>query len=79
MVSVEPVMDFDLDVFASAIKAVNPTFVYVGYDNYYHKLPEPELAKTKQLGTMLEAAEVQVRYKVLREPIHCVRGWRLRY
>lgn len=50
-------------------KNVKPEFVYVGYDNYYFKLPEPELAKTKQLGAVLEAAGVQVRWKVLREPI----------
>jgi DNA repair photolyase len=70
MVSVEPILDFDLEIFANAILTVNPEFVYVGYGNYYDfgKLQEPTLAKTRQLGEQLGLA--RVRWKVLREPIH---------
>lgn len=72
MVSVEPILDFDMTVFANAIKAVDPEFVYVGYGNYYDfgKLEEPSLAKTKQLGELLGLA--RVRWKVLREPVRRV-------
>jgi protein gp37 len=53
MVSVEPILDFDLDIFVKAMLAVKPEFVYVGYGNYYDfgLLEEPSLAKTKLLGS----------------------------
>ena len=45
-ISIEPILDFDLDIFAYWIKEINPVMVYVGYDNYNWKLPEPPLEKT---------------------------------
>ncbi|RLG05024.1 MAG: hypothetical protein DRN65_07395, partial [Thaumarchaeota archaeon] len=45
---------------------VKPIFVYVGYDNYGHKLPEPTLDKTKQLIAKLSEF-TEVRYKTLRK------------
>ena len=55
VVVVEPVLDFDLDEFAEALKRVKPVEVYVGYDNYGHRLPEPPLAKVKALVSRLES------------------------
>jgi len=49
MISIEPIMDFDLNHFAEEIEAIRPLFVYVGYDNYNYGLPEPLLSKTKAL------------------------------
>ena len=48
-VSIEPILDFDLDVFVQWIKDIGPFMVYVGYDNYNWKLPEPPLKKTQEL------------------------------
>ena len=53
-VSIEPVLDFDLEIFVACIKAVKPWAVAVGYDNYNHKLPEPPLEKTLKLIEELE-------------------------
>ncbi len=53
-VSIEPIMDFDLDIFTGWIKEIAPFMVYIGYDNYNWKLPEPPLAKTRKLIVKLE-------------------------
>jgi protein gp37 len=66
LVSVEPIMDFDLEVFVQWIRDIRPRVVYVGYDNYQHKLPEPTLAKTEQLITQLQAF-AKVRRKTIRK------------
>lgn len=48
MVSIEPIMDFDLKDFVEDIKWVDPDFVYIGYDNYNNDIPEPSLNKVEQ-------------------------------
>lgn len=66
--SVEPIMDFDLEEFSEAIVSIRPSFgVAVGYDNYGTNLPEPPLAKTMQLIERLECAKIKVFRKSLRE------------
>jgi len=64
-VSIEPILDFDLNVFVECIKEINPFMVYVGYDNYGNKLPEPPLEKTMALIDELSEF-TDVRYKTLR-------------
>ena len=54
MISVEPILDFDLDDFIHVIKMLEPDMVYIGYDNYGHRLPEPPLEKTLRLIQELE-------------------------
>ena len=44
-ISIEPVLDFSLN-FWKKIEKINPFMIYVGYDNYGNKLPEPSLDKT---------------------------------
>ncbi len=53
-VSVEPVLDFDLDIFARWIEEIAPIQVSVGYDNWNNCLPEPSLSKTVKLIKRLE-------------------------
>jgi len=65
-VSIEPIMDFDLETMVQWIKDITPAVVYVGYDNYGNILPEPCLAKTKQLINQLGRL-TRVRTKTLRE------------
>jgi len=48
-ISIEPILDFDLETFVQWIKDINPFMVYVGYDNYNWKLPEPPMKKTQEL------------------------------
>jgi len=66
MVSIEPILDFDLDVFVSWIKDVKPDFVYVGYDNYCCGLPEPPLSKAIKLINELKKF-TQVYIKTLKK------------
>ena len=57
-VVVEPILDFDPE-FVDWIKEIRPEMVYVGYDNYNNRLPEPQLNKTKALIIELQG-KVQV-------------------
>jgi DNA repair photolyase len=54
MVSVEPVMDFDVDTFCAWIKDIQPEFVSIGADSKGHCLPEPSAAKLREFITELE-------------------------
>ena len=68
MVSVEPIIQVkDVYEFSKEIAEINPEFVYVGYDNYNNKLPEPSLEQTLKLIELLEAYGVTVYRKTLRK------------
>jgi len=41
MIAIEPIMDFDFELFYQFIKEILPTFVVIGKDNYKNNLPEP--------------------------------------
>ena len=64
-ISIEPILDFDLEEFAGWIEEIGPFMVYVGYDNYGNRLPEPPLPKTLKLIERLERTVLVVR-KALR-------------
>ena len=49
MVSIEPIMDFDLDDMVWWVEQVSPEFVSIGADSKGHNLPEPSPIKTQQL------------------------------
>lgn len=49
LISIEPILDFDLSTFLRWIKEISPYIVYIGYDNYIHKLREPILKQTEKL------------------------------
>jgi hypothetical protein len=49
MVSIEPIMDFDLDHFTYMVQQIGPQIVEVGADNYHHHLPEPPADKLRHL------------------------------
>jgi hypothetical protein len=66
IVSIEPIMDFDLETFAEWVRNINPVMVHVGYDNYNNNLVEPEISKTKQLIDQLNTF-TRVKILTLRE------------
>ena len=67
-ISIEPIIDFDLDILLKWILKIKPNFgVSVGYDNYNCRLPEPPLAKTLQLIEQLEKHGIKVERKTLRK------------
>jgi protein gp37 len=65
-ISIEPIMDFDLDTFAPMIYGINPYATAIGYDNHNCNLPEPSLEKTMNLIARLEKF-TKVYRKTLRE------------
>jgi len=65
-VSVEPVIDFDLDVLFRWLTDIEPQCVSIGYDNYNNRLPEPPLSKTLKLIEALENSGIKVERKTLR-------------
>lgn len=66
VIVVEPILDFNLNGFVEALKQVRPSKVYIGYDNYSHRLPEPPLRKVKSLVDRLKTFTV-VHAKALRQ------------
>jgi protein gp37 len=65
LISIEPIIDFSLETLVQWIKEIQPTNVYVGYDNYNNNLPEPPIAKTMKLIEELSKF-TRVRTKTLR-------------
>jgi DNA repair photolyase len=49
MVTIEPIMDFDLRDMVRIIKKANPKWVNIGADSKRHKLPEPSKEKVEAL------------------------------
>ena len=66
MVTVEPVMDFDLDVMVDWITEINPVMVWLGYDSKRAKLPEPPLDKVRELHWELSRRKITVILKTIR-------------
>lgn len=67
MVTIEPVIDFDMDVMLRWVKDINPCMVWLGYDSKNNHLPEPALEKVKQLHWELSKAGFVVMLKTVRE------------
>jgi DNA repair photolyase len=63
MLSVEPVLEFDLDEFAKMLIDINPEFISIGADSKGHSLPEPSVEKVKALIEQLEAKGIKVLQK----------------
>lgn len=53
-ITIEPIIDFDLDMFATVIKASNPAQVNIGADSGRNNLPEPPREKVLELISELE-------------------------
>jgi hypothetical protein len=54
MISIEPIMDFNLDVMLYWIQQIKPKFVSIGADSKNHNLSEPNREKIDALITELE-------------------------
>ena len=62
MISIEPVMDFDLIDMVRWIKEIKPEFVSIGADSGNNHLPEPSPDKVKSLiASLQEITEVKVK------------------
>ncbi|MGA2309435.1 MAG: DUF5131 family protein [Candidatus Bathyarchaeia archaeon] len=49
IVTMEPVIDFDVETMEKWVREIGPEVCYVGYDSKKNYLPEPELAKVEVL------------------------------
>lgn len=67
MVTVEPAVDFDVDVMFDWIKQISPCMVWLGYDSKRNYLPEPELRKVKLLHWKLARQGFTVILKTVRK------------
>ena len=61
MVSIEPIIDFDVDIMVRWIKQINPLFISIGADSKGHKLPEPTIDK---INDFKEKAQLLTEIKV---------------
>ena len=67
MVSIEPIMDFDLDTFVRMIEQIHPEFVSIGADSKGHNLPEPSWDKVQALIKELKKfTEVKIKDNLYR-------------
>jgi hypothetical protein len=49
MITIEPILDFDVTLLVDLIKRTNPEFVNIGADSKKHNLPEPSTFKIENL------------------------------
>jgi DNA repair photolyase len=57
-VSIEPIVDFDLDKMVSLVRMIGPQFVSIGADSKGHKLCEPSWSKVEALVSALRKMTV---------------------
>jgi hypothetical protein len=67
MVTIEPVMDFDMSIMIDWIENISPCMVWLGYDSGKNKLPEPKLEKVKSLHWELARKGFTVILKTIRK------------
>lgn len=66
IITIEPILDFSLNIFVRWIKDIKPIRVYIGYDTKKSKLIEPSLKKTLKLCEELSRF-TKVKTKLMRE------------
>lgn len=67
MVTIEPILDFDLEELVNMIIDASPTWVNIGADSKKHNLPEPPQEKVKELiETLQEKTDVELKRNLQR-------------
>ena len=61
MITIEPILDFDLEDFLWLIRCANPKWVNIGSDSQKNGLPEPSADKIKKLIKYLNFTEVKIK------------------
>jgi hypothetical protein len=67
MITIEPVLNFDLRIMTDWVTSLNPCMVWVGYDSKACKLDEPPLSKVKELHWELARRGITVMLKTIRK------------
>ncbi|KKN70020.1 hypothetical protein LCGC14_0434670 [marine sediment metagenome] len=63
-ITIEPILDFDVDELVKWIVNIKPSFVNIGADSKNCKLPEPSSAKVWALITALQYRKITIKKKV---------------
>ena len=64
VVTIEPILDFDLDIFVNWLGKINPKYVWIGYNTVRTlKLPEPPISKTLKLIQVLDDMGIPIKLK----------------
>lgn len=68
VVTLEPVMDFDLEIFIDWIKSLNPEYVFLGYNSRPKQviMPEPSEKKLMLFISELQKNNISIKGKDLR-------------
>jgi hypothetical protein len=62
MVSIEPIMDFDIETMVRWMRLIRPTYISIGADSKNKNLPEPSPEKIKALVDVLQTfTEVRIK------------------
>lgn len=62
-ITIEPILDFDIDIFSIWIYNLQPNFVNIGSDSKSHGLPEPSIDKIMKLGENIRNMDIEVKEK----------------
>jgi len=62
-ITIEPILDFDVDILAGWINQIRPQFVNIGADSKKHNLPEPSADKVHALIEKLTGYGIEIREK----------------
>lgn len=62
-ITIEPILDFDVDILADWIRRINPKFLSLGADSKNHHLPEPTIDKIHMLVAKLKEYNIELREK----------------
>jgi hypothetical protein len=65
MLTIEPILDFDLEKMIQIVSFINPCMVWLGYDTKKNNLPEPPIEKVKQLHWELSKLSIPVLLKYI--------------
>lgn len=61
--TLEPILDFDVEVLCKWIVGIKPDFINLGADSKNHNLPEPTVEKIMKLVDMLHESGIELREK----------------
>lgn len=68
-ITIEPIMDFDVNILTKWIIDIQPEFVNIGADSKHCNLPEPSPAKVRELISKLQAKGIVIKKKTNLERI----------
>jgi len=63
MISIEPIMDFDIDIFSEWILNIKPNWVSIGADSFKNNIIEPPRTKVDELIQIIKDNNIEVRQK----------------